>query len=343
MLNLKLRLPKLLGAIAVTAAMLTGGAAKAEYPDSTIHIILPWKAGGGTDTILRGYQKAFEKAAGVTVVIDNINGAKSVTGTLIGAAAERGLIDIDAPAPVAEWKDARAAITWNDLMRMQSGLAFDETYGDPSSDVSRMLFAAHEAAAVAASQKPIYAPGARWAYSSGTTNILARALRTALEATGADYHAFPAEALFSPLGAASATMEVDSAGNFIGSSYAYATARDWAKLGQLYLNDGVWNGVRLLPEGWSAYVASPTAASDGEYGAQFWLNRDGDGRQHYLPGAPENVYYFAGHEGQYVFIVPDSNAVIARTGITRGAVPIQIVAPTLARIVAAIGEPAGSE
>ncbi|MEQ8176904.1 MAG: serine hydrolase [Amphiplicatus sp.] len=269
--------------------------------------------------------------------------AKSVTGTLVGAAAERGLIDIDAPAPVAEWKDARAAITWNDLMRMQSGLAFDETYGDPSSDVSRMLFAAHEAAAIAASQKPIYAPGAHWAYSSGTTNILARALRTALEADGADYHAFPAEALFSPLGAASATMEVDSAGNFIGSSYVYATARDWAKLGQLYLNDGVWNGERLLPEGWSAYVASPAAASDGEYGAQFWLNRDGDGRQRYLPGAPENVYYFAGHEGQYVFIVPDSNAVIVRTGITRGAVPIQVVAPTLARIVAAIGEPAGTE
>lgn len=88
MLNLKLRLPKLIGAIAITAAMLTGGAAKAEYPDSTIHIILPWKAGGGTDTILRGYQKAFEKAAGVTVVIDNINGAKSVTGTLKAAKAK---------------------------------------------------------------------------------------------------------------------------------------------------------------------------------------------------------------------------------------------------------------
>ncbi|MEQ8935917.1 MAG: serine hydrolase, partial [Amphiplicatus sp.] len=196
---------------------------------------------------------------------------KSVTGTLVGAAIERGLIDIDAPAPVPEWKDARAAITWNDLMRMQSGLAFDETYGDPSSDVSRMLFAAHEAAAVAAKQKPIYAPGAHWAYSSGTTNILARALRTALEANGGDYHAFPAEALFSPIGAASATMEVDSAGNYIGSSYVYATARDWARLGQLYLNDGVWNGTRLLPEGWAAYVASPAEASNGEYGAQFWL------------------------------------------------------------------------
>ncbi len=270
--------------------------------------------------------------------------AKSVTATLVGAAVQRGLIDIDAPAPVPEWNgDERAAITWNDLLRMQSGLAFEEIYGDPSSDVSRMLFAAHEAAAVAARQKLAYAPGSHWAYSSGTTNILARALRAALEAGGADYHAFPAEAVFAPLGAASAVMELDSAGNHIGSSYVYMTARDWARLGQLYLNDGAWNGARLLPEGWSAYVASPAEMSDGEYGAQFWLNRDGAARTRYLPGVPENVYYFAGHEGQYVFIVPDSNAVIVRTGITRGAVPIETVAPVLARIVAAIGAPAGGE
>ncbi|MEE2690752.1 MAG: serine hydrolase [Pseudomonadota bacterium] len=271
--------------------------------------------------------------------------AKSVTATLVGAAALRGYLDIGDPVPAPEWKDdARAAITWDDLMRMQSGLAFDEGYGDPFSDVSKMLFAAHDAAAVAAAQKLVYKPGERWAYSSGTTNIIARALRAAVEANGADYHSFPVEAVFFPVGAASAVMEVDSAGDFIGSSYVYMTARDWARLGQLYLQDGVWNGVRILPEGWAAYVATPTPASNGEYGAQFWLNRDGEGRARYLPGVPDNVYYFAGHEGQYVFIVPDSNAVIVRTGMTRGdKAPIDIVAPTLAAIVDALGARAADQ
>lgn len=266
--------------------------------------------------------------------------AKSVTATLIGAAVQRGLIDIAAPVPVSEWAgDARrAALTWDDLLRMQSGLAFKEDYGDPFSDVSRMLFDAHSAGAVAARKPLIHPPETSWAYSSGTSNILARALRPALEAKGESYDAFPREALFAPLGAASAVMERDSSGHYIGSSYMYATARDWARLGQLYLDDGVWNGARLLPEGWAAYAASPTPASDGAYGAHFWLNRDGAARRRYMPNAPEDIYYFAGHEGQYVFIAPSANAVIVRTGITRGAVPLDVVAPMLTQILAAVGE-----
>lgn len=266
--------------------------------------------------------------------------AKSVTATMVGAAMLRGFIDLESPAPVEEWSrrgDPRAAIKWNDLMQMQSGLAFSEIYEDPNSDVSRMLFRARDAGGVAARQRPEHAPGSAWSYSSGTTNLIQRTLRGTLEANDAGYHSFARDAIFAPIGAASFTMEPDSSGTFVGSSFVYATARDWAKLGLLYLNDGVWDGLRLLPEGWSRYVAAPASASDGEYGAQFWLNRPGsDGRQKYVPGVPDNAYLMAGHEGQYVLIIPDKNMVIVRAGMTRGEEPMPIVAPTFAAIYAAV-------
>ncbi|MEX0645672.1 MAG: serine hydrolase [Parvularculaceae bacterium] len=270
--------------------------------------------------------------------------AKSVTASLVGAAALKGYVKIDEAAPVREWKgDAeRAAITWNDLLRMQSGLEFDETYGDPKSDVSEMLFRAREAGAVAARQPLIHAPGEHWSYSSGTTNLIMRTLREVLAEKGVDLYAFAREALFKPIGAASFILEPDSSGAPIGSSYIYATARDWARLGELYLEGGAWNGERILPEGWTDYARAPTPASDGEYGAHFWLNRDGaNGRKRFVPGLPDDVYYMAGHEGQYVFIVPDKSMVIVRLGQTRGAVPIEIAGPVAAQLYAAVGEPSG--
>jgi len=265
--------------------------------------------------------------------------AKSVTATMVGAAALRGLVDLDAPAPVSEWSDdpKRAAITWNNLLQMQSGLDFDETYDDPGSDVSRMLFKARDAGGVAARKKLAHPPGTFWSYSSGTTNLIQRTLRETLEANDVGYHAFARDAVLEPMGAASITLEPDSSGTFVGSSFVYATARDWAKLGLLYLSDGVAGGRRLLPEGWSRYVATPASASDGFYGAQFWLNHPGtDGRQKYIPGAPDEAYLIAGHEGQYVLIIPDKNLVIVRTGMTRGKEPMPTVAPTFAAIYAAL-------
>ncbi len=265
--------------------------------------------------------------------------AKSVTATMVGAAVQQGFINIAAPAPVAEWAQdkKRAAITWNDLLQMQSGLAFSEVYGDPASDVSRMLFRARDAGEVAAKKPLIHPPGAHWSYSSGTTNLIQRTLREAIEAEDAGYHALAHDALFEPLGMASAVMEPDSSGTFVASSFVYATARDWAKLGLLYLNDGVAGGERLLPEGWSAYVARPAAASDGIYGAQFWLNHPGtDGRAKYMPGVPDDAYLMAGHEGQYVLIVPDKRLVVVRTGMTRGTEPMPLVAPVFAAIYAAV-------
>lgn len=265
--------------------------------------------------------------------------AKSVTATMVGAAMLRGFVDLQSAAPVAEWKsgDPRAAITWNDLLQMQSGLAFTEIYDDPNSDVSRMLFRARDAGAVAAKKKLAYPPGSHWSYASGTSNLIQRTLHEALEANDAGYHAFARDAIFEPIGAASFVMEPDASGTFVGSSFVYATARDWAKLGLLYLNDGVANGVRILPEGWSRYVATPAPASDGAYGAQFWLNLPGtDGRQKYVPGVPDDAYQMSGHEGQYVLIIPDKNMVIVRTGMTRGKEPMPTVAPTFAAIYAAV-------
>lgn len=266
--------------------------------------------------------------------------AKSVTATIVGAAALHGLVDIGSPAPAPEWsKDARrAAITWNDLLRMQSGLEFSEEYENPASDVNRMLFASRDAGMVAAKKKLAHDPGARWYYSSGTSNLLARSLRQALAARDLDYTQFARDAVFAPIGAASFVLEPDSAGTHVGSSFVYATVRDWAKLGQLYLQDGVWEGKRVLPEGWADYVSNPTAPSDGEYGAHFWLNQDGAERRRFVPGLPQSVYYMAGHEGQYVFVIPDKNAVIVRLGQTRGAVPIDVAGPVAAQLYAAIDD-----
>lgn len=266
--------------------------------------------------------------------------AKSVTATMIGAAMLRGFVDPGQPAAVAEWKqsDPRAAITWNDLLQMQSGLAFSEIYVDPGSDVSQMLFRGRDAGGVAAAKKLIHPPGTFWDYSSGTTNLIQRTLRETLESNDVGYHAFARDALFEPLGAASFVLEPDSSGAFVGSSFVYATARDWAKLGLLYLDDGVHAGARLLPEGWSRYVAEPAAASDGQYGAQFWLNHPGtDGRSKYMPGVPDDAYLMSGHEGQYVLIVPDKRLVIVRTGMTRAAEPMPLVAPIFEAIYAAAG------
>ena len=269
--------------------------------------------------------------------------AKSVTATLVGAAALNGYVDVSAPAPVAAWRadPARSRITWNDLLQMQSGLSFEEEYGKMRSSVNRMLFEAPDAGGFAARLRAEAAPGEVWYYSSGTSNILARLLRDTLARSGFHDQQFARSALFDPLGAASFVLEPDAGGAFIGSSFVYATARDWARLGQLYLQDGMWNGERLLPEGWANYVATPAAASDDQYGAQFWLNRDGaNGRARFVPGLPEDVYFMSGHEGQYVYVVPSKRMVIVRAGITRDREPQPATAPLLKAIYDAVGDPA---
>lgn len=267
--------------------------------------------------------------------------AKSVTATLVGAAVLRGYLNVDDPAPVAEWQSdpARSKITWNNLLHMQSGLEFEEIYSNPRSDVNRMLFEAADAGGVAAKKRAIHEPGEVGAYSSGTTNLISRTLRQVLAEAGLDFYQFAHDAILDPIGAAGVVLEPDASGTFIGSSFVYATTRDWARLGQLYLQGGVWNGQRLLPEGWSDYAATPASAANGQYGAHFWLNYDGDDRIRDYPGVPEEMYYMSGHEGQYVMIIPSKNMIIVRTGMTRGTPPKDTVAPLIKEIYDAVGSP----
>jgi len=263
---------------------------------------------------------------------------------LVGILVGQGSLDLAAPAYVPEWQgvaedagftfgfaspsppaplpqgegskndDPRRAITLDQLMRMVSGLEFSEESGKPLGDVTRMLMREADAAAYAAS-KPLQAmPGTRWAYASGTTNIISRLIRAKLG--DAEYHRFPRMALFGPLGMSSAVLETDPSGTFVGSSFLYATARDWARLGQLYLQDGVWEGRRILPDGWVAYSARPTA--DKRYGAHFWLDiqAEHESSDPEKP-LPEDAFHAMGYEGQCVSIIPSKRLVVVRLGLTR--------------------------
>lgn len=249
--------------------------------------------------------------------------SKSVVNALVGILVKRGALDIRQPAPVAEWAapgDPRGGITLEHLLWMSSGLAFNEDYGDPYGDVLTMLFREPDCGTYAASRPLLHAPGTVWDYSSGTTNLICRILREQLDGEAASSLAFPRAALFAPLGMTSAVMEPDASGAFIGSSYTFATARDWARFGQLYLQDGEWNGERILPEGWVAYSTTPAPTSPrGHYGAQWWLNAGeaGNPDNRAFPDLPADLYYASGHEGQFVVVVPSRDAVIVRLGLTR--------------------------
>ncbi len=244
---------------------------------------------------------------------------KSVTNALVGILVHRGRLSLDAPVPVREWQsagDPRARITLDHLLRMSSGLRFDEDGIGPFSDTIRMLFRERDMAGFAVSQPLEGVPGTRWQYSSATTVILSRVIRAAIGSDRA-YHAFPREALFDPAGMRGAVIETDAAGTFVGSSLMYATARDWARFGTLYLDDGVVAGTRLWPEGWVTYTTTPAPADPSKrYGAHVWLDVP-DG---YNPGdaaLPADTFHAAGHQGQFVTIVPSRRTVIVRLGQTR--------------------------
>ena len=247
--------------------------------------------------------------------------AKSVTAALVAIEIGDGRLALHERAPVPEWSspdDPRHAITLDQLLRMSSGLAFDEHYGAVN-DVSRMLFQYGDVGAFAAKSKLAAKPDTVWSYSSGTTNIVARMLR---ELHGNDLGAlvsFSRERLFDAADMTSAFFEPDVTGTFIGSSFAFMTARDWARFGELHRQDGVWFGRRILPEGWVRYVTTPTPlAPDGQYGAHFWLNA-GDPKnpaQRPWPKLPTDTYAASGHSGQYVFVVPSAKLVVVRLGLS---------------------------
>ena len=241
--------------------------------------------------------------------------AKSITHALVGMAQMDGLLNVNAPTGIAQWQnDDRRLITLQHLLEMRSGLAWIEDYVEGNeSDVIEMLFGAgkDDHAAHAINQPLANTPGSEWYYSSGTTNIIARILGDALgdrNGSSDQTHTFIQKRLFDAIGMSSATAQFDAAGTFVGSSFVYATARDFARFGELYLRDGVWDGKRILPSGWVDHGRAQTVIDDetGQgYGAHWWTQ----------PGEPGSIIA-SGYEGQQIFVLPERDLVIVRLGKT---------------------------
>jgi CubicO group peptidase (beta-lactamase class C family) len=247
--------------------------------------------------------------------------AKSVTSALAGILAGDGVLDLDTDALRPEWQDAgdaRGRITLAHLMHMSSGLEFDESY-TPTGGATRMLFNSADVAAVAAASPLRHEPGTRWQYSSAATNLISSHIRERFGGDDASYLAFPAHRLFGPVGMRSAVLEPDASGTFVGSSFMYATARDWARFGLLHLQDGMWDGQRILPAGWVAWSVTPAPAAPlGRYGAQWWLNAGAaaDTMRRPWPDLPRDIYWASGFQGQYVAVLPSHDLVVVRLGLS---------------------------
>ncbi len=234
---------------------------------------------------------------------------KSVLATLYGMLQYQGKLNVNDPAPVPEWQnDSRKEITLNHLLRMQSGLAWDEDYASIS-DVTEMLFLDTDMTKKQASKEALAPPTELWNYSSGTTNLLSGILRPKFE-SHQSYLDFPYTELIDKIGMHSMLIEADMEGNFVGSSYGWANTRDWAKFGLLYLHNGNWNGEQLFDSKWVDYVRKPTINSEEVYGAHFWLNA---GEKY--PNVPKDLYSANGFQGQRVYIIPSKELVIVRTGL----------------------------
>lgn len=241
---------------------------------------------------------------------------KTATNALVGLRVLDGAVVTSNDKLLPEWRgqgDARGAITLDQLLRMTSGLAFDEGYGSNTSDVAQMLFAKEGAGRFAAEQPLVATPGIHWNYSSGTSNIIQLILRHTFTEER-DYLRFPQTRLFAPLGMRSAVLEPDASGTFIGSSLMYASARDWARLALLFAQHGVWQGKPLLPPDWVAYSLTPTPeAPANDYGAHVWLKLPESAQ----PSLAEDAYYLLGFDQQIVAVVPSRDLIIVRLGLTR--------------------------
>ena len=271
---------------------------------------------------------------------------KSLTATLFGRLVQDGLFRLDDPAPVEEWHDRpgdpRARIRIRDLMQMSSGLHFiaprdpgySPTQGYP--DHMYIYTGAVDAFEHSVTRPLQFQPGTEGRYRNSDPLTLGHLVREAVEARGESYHTFPQRALFDKIGIRRQVLETDPYGNFLLTGYDYGTPRNWARLGLLYLQDGMWLGERLLPEGWSEFVSTPAPAWDRPvYGGQFWINGTGEWN------LPRDAYYMAGAGGQYTFIVPSHDLVVVRMGHFRGSrVGARTLNAALAELMRAV--PAGA-
>jgi len=235
---------------------------------------------------------------------------KSITGTIIGILQSQERLNVNDKAPVDSWKnDERSEITIHNLLQMNSGLEWDEDY-DNISDVTKMLFLSKNMGEVQENKPFVGKPDETWNYSSGTSNLLSNISRSYFD-THQGYLDFWYTNLIDKIGMHSMTIEADLEGNYVGSSYGWATPRDWAKLGLLYLHNGNWNGDQIFDTSWVNYSTTPTNTSSGRYGAHIWLNAGG-----FYPDAPKDLYSFNGYQGQRVFVIPSKELVIVRMGLS---------------------------
>lgn len=236
---------------------------------------------------------------------------KTITGMLIGLLHDRGLFDINAPAPIPEWQGTdKQNITINDILHMSSGLKFNEDYKG-FSNVSFMLYRRADMGRYASMRPAENAPGGTYNYSTGDTLILSRIVQNAVGGSLQNAYDFYQRELFHKVDIRSAFIEPDAKGTFVGGAYGYMTPRDWARLGQFYLQRGEWNGQQILSKEWVDYAFTPSPAAD-FYGAQVWMNT---GNKEF-PALPEKTYLFVGHQGQRILMLPDYDLVVVRTGVT---------------------------
>ena len=236
---------------------------------------------------------------------------KSVTAALVGILVRQGRISVEQAAPVSAWRsrdDGRKAITIDELLRMTSGLALEDTRSgfDP---ISRMLFIEPDMARFAAQARLQARPGTTWRYSSGNTLLLSRIIRDAVGGHADDVLSLAETELFTPLGMRSVVLEFDPTGTPVGSTFMFATARDWARFGTLFLDDGQVGGRQILPNGWVRYALSSTLGT--AYGAGIWLGSHWD--------MPEGSILASGFLGQHIAVIPSRRLVVVRFGATHGA------------------------
>lgn len=235
---------------------------------------------------------------------------KAITSTLIGILAKDGKTSLNAKPQFAEWaNDERNKIRLHHLLNMQSGLEFSEIY-DEASDATNMLFGAEDVSDIPLNKGVIAPPDSVWSYASGTSNILSKYISNQFD-DHEDYLKFPYERLFRKIGMASAILETDESGVYIGSSYMYATPRDWARYGLLYLNEGNWYGDQIVDTTWVDFSKSIAEKSGGVYGGHFWHNAD----HVQFPDVPADMFSANGFQGQRVWIFPSQDVVVVRMGL----------------------------
>ena len=233
---------------------------------------------------------------------------KSIINAMVGILVKEGKLDIYQNTEIDEWKtDARSAITINNLIHMNAGLQWVENYFSLS-EVTKMLYMRGDMYRYSVTASPEYKPDSVWYYASGMANIISGIIRRTI-GNDSVYYTFPYTELFHRIGMNNTVFESDPSGTFVGSSYCFATPRDLARFGILYLNNGIFKGDTILPEWWVKYTTTPANGSDGVYGAFFWLWNPIE-----FPDVPEDMFFADGFLGQRIFIIPSKKLVVVRTG-----------------------------